>query len=296
MKPALLSFPDCAALGSATARALGAEDLDLEVHHFPDGESLVTLPETLAGRDVAILASLHDPDRLALSLRFAAATARGLGALRVGLIAPYLAYMRQDHRFRPGQAVSAPLFAGFLQESFDWLVTVDPHLHRIGALSDIFTIPTRRVAAAPLVAEWIAGNLPDAVLLGPDSESAQWVAEVAGKIGRPFEVLEKQRHGDRNVEVSLPANSALLSGTPVILDDIVSSGRTVIRAIERLQSIGTKPPVVIAIHAVLSDTAYDDIRAAGAAAVVSSDTIPHASNRIGVAPLLAEAARELLQG
>ena len=103
----LVAFPEMRPLAEDLAPALGADLLTLDWHHFPDGESLISLPGDLDGADVAFLATLRDPDRLALPLRFAAATAREMGARRVGLIAPYLGYMRQDRRFERGQAVSA---------------------------------------------------------------------------------------------------------------------------------------------------------------------------------------------
>ena len=289
----ILAFPGMMPLGEAIAAPSGAQVGEVDVHRFPDGESLVTLPGALVGHDVAILATLRDPDPLALPLRFAAETAREMGARRVGLIAPYLAYMRQDRRFAEGQAVSAPLFARFLEESFDWLVTADPHLHRIHSLEDLFDIPVRRIETAPLLADWIAANVPDAVLLGPDSESRQWVAEVARLADRPYEVLEKRRSGDRSVEVSVPHSEALLAGTPVILDDIASSGRTLIQAIERLLAAGTRPPICVVIHAVFAGNAYDDILAAGASRVVTTNSIPHASNAVSLAQLLADAASDL---
>ncbi|CAM5536243.1 ribose-phosphate pyrophosphokinase-like domain-containing protein [Rhodanobacter lindaniclasticus] len=104
-------------------QAMQARIAPVAWRHFPDGESLVTLEDSLAGADVAILASLRHADALALPLRFAARTAREFGARSVGLIAPYLGYMRQDTRFHRGEAVSTPLFAQFLEEAFDWLVT-----------------------------------------------------------------------------------------------------------------------------------------------------------------------------
>ena len=125
----ILAFPGMLPLGENIAALSGAQTGEVDVHRFPDGESLVTLPDNLAGEDVAVLATLRDPDPLALPLRFAAETARQLGARRVGLIAPYLAYMRQDRRFAEGQAVSAPLFARFLEETFDWLVTSEMSIY-----------------------------------------------------------------------------------------------------------------------------------------------------------------------
>ena len=285
----LIPFPEMKLLAETLAPAMGAELRTLDWHHFPDGESLMTWPGDLDGADVALLATLRDPNHLALPLRFAAATAREMGARRVGLIAPYLGYMRQDRRFEAGQAVSARLFAQFLGESFDWLVTVDPHLHRIARLEEVFPIPVVRAVSAPLLANWIKTNLPDAVLLGPDSESQQWVAEVARLAGRPYEVLRKVRTGDRQVEVSVPDSAVLRDGTPVILDDIASSGRTLVRTIERLVAVGTRAPVCLVIHAVFAGSAHDDILAAGAARIITTDTIPHPSNAIGIASVLAEA-------
>ena len=285
----LIPFPEMKLLAETLAPAMGAEMRALDWHHFPDGESLMTLPGDLDGADVALLATLRNPDHLALPLRFASATAREIGARRVGLIAPYLGYMRQDSRFEAGQAVSARLFAHFLGESFDWLVTVDPHLHRIARLEEVFPIPAVRAVSAPLLANWIKTNRPDAVLLGPDSESQQWVAEVARLAGRPYEVLRKVRTGDRQVEVSVPESAVLRDGTPVILDDIASSGRTLVRTIERLVAAGSRAPVCLVIHAVFAGSAHDDILAAGAARIITTDTIPHPSNAIGIADVLAEA-------
>jgi ribose-phosphate pyrophosphokinase len=292
----LVAFPEMMPLARDLAPALGADLRALDWHHFPDGESLVTLPGDLEGADVALLASLRDPDRLALPLRFAAATARELGARRVGLIAPYLGYMRQDRRFQAGQAVTAPLFAQFLGESFDWLVTVDPHLHRIARLGGVFAMPAVRAVSAPVLADWIRTHVPDAVLLGPDSESQQWVAEVARLAGRPHEVLRKIRTGDRKVDVSVPHGATLRAGTPVILDDIASSGGTMARAVERLLDAGTAAPVCLVIHAVFADGAQESILAAGAARIISTDTIPHPSNAIKVAGLLAKATRPFFSG
>lgn len=289
-------FPDMVPLARNIAAIIEADTQPVQLHRFPDGESLVTLGGDPLGREVAILATLRDPDRLALPLRFAAATARELGASRVGLIAPYLGYMRQDKRFRPREAVSATIFADFLSESFDWIVTADPHLHRIPSLPGLFRIPARRVATAPLLADWIAANVPAAVLLGPDSESQQWVGDVARLAGRPYDVLRKIRKGDREVEVSVPRTAALRHGTPVILDDIASSGRTLVRTLDRLREAGARPAVCVVIHAVFAGDAAEDIRRAGAARVVTTDSIPHPSNAIGIAALLADAVEKLCGG
>jgi ribose-phosphate pyrophosphokinase len=289
----LLAFPPQRLLADMIAPFLGAQSGRLDWRHFPDGESLVSIEEGLAGLDVAIVASLKNPDELALPLRFAAATAREFGARSVGLIAPYLAYMRQDKRFKNGEAVSAPLFAEFLEESFDWLVTVDPHLHRNPELSALYRIPVRRIAAAPLIAEWIRGNVTNAILIGPDSESSQWVSDIAARAGVPFQVLTKIRRGDQSVDVSLPSIDTARARTPVIIDDIASSGRTAIETLGNLSRLRLPPAVCIVIHPVFANDAYEQLLAAGPTRVVSTDSIPHHSNAISLAGLLAEASIEV---
>jgi ribose-phosphate pyrophosphokinase len=290
----LLAFPGCASL----ARNLGAR-LDTTVgridwRHFPDHESLVTLDGDCTGRNVGIVATLHDPDRLALPLLFAARTARELGARSVGIVAPYLGYMRQDARFREGQSVSATHFAAFLSWTFDWLVTVDPHLHRNRDLGALFGLPVEVVSAVPLVADWIRDRIARPVLVGPDEESAQWLGPLAERLGAPVLMLNKERHSDRDVRVSAPPAGALADRTPVLFDDIVSTGSTLIQTIVRLREAGAEPPVCIAVHGVFAGDAELWLRTAGAAGVVTTNTIEHSTNAIDVVPALLPAVARFL--
>lgn len=300
MTVVILPFPAQEALAADLGVLLEAHGLDaragrLDWRRFPDGESLIAIDEAVDGTDTVVVASLREPDPMALALRYAAATAREFGARSVGLVAPYLAYMRQDARFHPGEAVTAPLFAGFLEDSFDWLATVDPHLHRIPTLDAVFRMPTRCVAAAPAVAEWIRTTVPDAVLIGPDGESEQWVADIARRAALPYQILSKRRSGDRDVRVSSPDPDLLRERTPVIVDDIISSGQTIVEALRHLTAAGLRPATCVTIHAVFAAGAYENLLAAGAGRIVSTDTIAHPSNAIALAPLLAQAAVELLR-
>jgi len=294
MNAVVLPFPKQQPLGAQIATWLGARLGRLEWRRFPDCESLVAIDEDLSGADVAIVASLRDPDSMSMAVRFAAVTAREFGARSVGLIAPYLAYMRQDRRFHPGEAVSAPIFARFIEQSFDWLVTVDPHLHRNPSLDRLYCMPARRVSAAPLVAQWIRQEVSAAILIGPDSESEQWVGEIAVQAGVPYQILSKQRHGDRDVSVSMPDPRATQGRNPVVVDDIVSSGRTLIETLGHLKRLQLPAATCVAIHAVFADDAYQQLLSAGAVRVVSTDTITHPSNAISVAQALAQASAELL--
>jgi ribose-phosphate pyrophosphokinase len=203
----IIAMPGNEAMASALAARCSASRGSIEVRQFPDGESHVRFAQEVSGLDVVLVCTLDHPDSKLLPLLFAARTARELGAGRITLVAPYLAYMRQDCRFRAGEAVTSRHVAALLSDTFDALVTVDPHLHRYKSLSDIYTLEATAVQAAPLLSAWIAQHTSNAVLIGPDSESEQWVAAVASAAATPFTVLEKIRHGDRNVSITVKDTS-----------------------------------------------------------------------------------------
>ncbi|KRD79753.1 ribose-phosphate diphosphokinase [Lysobacter sp. Root983] len=284
-----LSFPDDGALVGSVSRELHARMGLLEWRHFPDGESLIRIDDGIEGADVIIFASLADPDRKALPVRFVAQTAKELGARSVGLVAPYLAYMRQDARFRPGEAIAASVFARFLDQCLDWLVTVDPHLHRVARLDELYRIPVSCVASAPELANWIRREVSNPILIGPDEESVQWVAEIAREAQIPYELLHKRRCGDREVEVSAPDPERLRGFTPVLVDDIVSTGRTLAAAAEHLRRLELPSPVCVVIHPLFSGNAHELLKRAGVERIVSTNSILHSSNAIGLAKPIARA-------
>jgi ribose-phosphate pyrophosphokinase len=294
MTPILFALPGNEPMARTLADQAGLTLGTIELHRFPDGESLVRLQTPVAAHDVVLVCTLDRPDTKVLPLLFAAATARELGARRVGLVAPYLAYMRQDRAFRASEGVTSSYFARMLSAAFDWLVTVDPHLHRRHSLDEIYSMPSRVLHAAPLVARWIAAEVPDAVLIGPDEESEQWVGAVAAAASVPHTVLAKQRRGDRDVRVSTFDLSRWSDRTPVLLDDIVSTARTMIRTVEQLRRGSARRPICVAVHAIFADGAYDELNAAGAGLVVSCNTVLHQSNLIDVAPLVAEGLAAML--
>jgi ribose-phosphate pyrophosphokinase len=288
-KPLLALLPGNEISGAGLAGRLGADVAELEIRSFPDEETYLRWRTSPTGRDVVLICTLDRPDGKVLPLLFAAAAARDLGAASVGLVCPYLGYMRQDRRFRPGEAVTSGHFAAMLSAHCDWLVTVDPHLHRRGSLSDIYSVPATAVQAAPLIAEWIARSIERPVLIGPDEESEQWVGAVAGLIDAHHTVLRKTRQGDRDVEVSLPDLVRWRAHTPVLVDDIVSTGRTMIAALQHLVDRRTLPPTCIAVHGIFAGMAYRQLLDAGASRVVTCNTIPHDSNAIDVTGALADA-------
>ena len=153
----ILSMPGNEAMAQAMADHLGCTTGRIEVRRFPDGESLVRIANDVAGCDVDIVCTLANPDPQLASLLFAAATVRELGARHLRLVAPYLAYMRQDARFAHGEAVSAPIFARLLSGAFDALVTVEEGSVMGGAGSAVL----EALAEAQLMRPVLLLGLPD---------------------------------------------------------------------------------------------------------------------------------------
>lgn len=286
--PLLVTLPGHEALAESLCKAVGAERCELELRRFPDAETYLRYVTPAGGRKVVILAALDHPDPRILPLVFAAAAARDLGAAQVGLVSPYLPYMRQDRRFREGEAVTSAYFARILSSHFDWLVTVDPHLHRHENLAEIYSIASSVVHAAPLMSEWIRRNVEKPLIIGPDSESEQWVKEVAQGADAPYIVLEKVRRGDFDVDISVPDLTPWRGRTPVLVDDIASSAQTMIRTLGNLDGAGLAPAICVVVHGIFGGDAYQRLIDAGAAHVITCNTVPHQSNAIDVAPLLAQ--------
>ncbi len=294
MIPILFPMPGNETFALHLDRAISCEVGQMEMRRFPDGESYIRLLSPVHGRDVIFVCTLDRPDEKMMSLYLAASIARELGARRIGLVAPYLAYMRQDARFQEGEGVTSAHFARFVSDFCDWLVTVDPHLHRHHKLNEIYSIPTKVVRAAPVIGDWIAANVENPVIVGPDSESEQWAAKVAKSVGCPYTMLDKTRKGDRDVVVSAPDTSAWKGGTPVLVDDITSTAQTMIAAVNRLKEAGLPAPVCVTVHPVFAGTAWDDLRAAGVERIVSCNTIAHPTNQIDLSDEVAVAAVELM--
>jgi len=284
----ILPLPGNETFAGHLAEAGGWELGKLETRRFPDGESYVRILSSVADRRVYLVCTLARPDDGFLRLVFAADAARALGASEVTLVAPYLSYMRQDRRFQLGEAITSRTFARLVSSSFDRLVTVDPHLHRYPALSALYTIPAQTLHAAPLIADWIAAEVDQPLIVGPDEESEQWVSTIAKRIGAPYAVLRKIRRGDRDVDVEFRDLSQWKARCPVLVDDIASSGHTLVEAARKLPFQGFRRPVCAVVHGVFAEDSYERLNLF-ADRIVSSDSIPHESNAIRLAPLIAVA-------
>ncbi|MGI9544549.1 MAG: ribose-phosphate diphosphokinase, partial [Cyclobacteriaceae bacterium] len=252
MKPIIFTLPGNEAFATGLYKQLNSETGDFIIRPFPDGETYLRVGTEVKDKEVILLDSLVNPNVKILPLLFLANTLKEQGAQRVGLLTPYLPYMRQDKSFRSGESVTTRHFAQLLCSAFDWLITVDPHLHRFTSLDQVYTIPNRVVPSAPKLADWIDCQVKDPLIIGPDSESKQWVSEIARLAKAPYAVFSKQRLGDRQVTLEMSDVSSYLDCTPVLVDDIISTGTTMINAIELLKDKFSQKPICLGIHAVFN--------------------------------------------
>lgn len=286
MKPIVFALPGNELLAENIAASIGGEKGNFVLRQFPDEETYVRMLTDVKEKDVFIICTLHQPDAKLLPLLFLCNLLRDSNAKSICLVAPYLAYMRQDKQFNPGEAVTSEYFAKLLSSLVDRLITIDPHLHRRVSMKEIYSIPCEVLHAAGVISEWIKKNVPNAIIIGPDSESEQWVSEVAKDAGVPFIVLQKIRHGDSDVEVSIPQVEKYKDHIPVLVDDIISTARTMIETIGHLKNAGMKPPVCIGVHAVFAGRSFEELKKSGSSRIITCNTIPHSSNGIDITTLI----------
>ncbi|MEQ9527562.1 MAG: ribose-phosphate diphosphokinase [Parvibaculaceae bacterium] len=296
MSAAVYSFAHGRASAAELAATLALKHERIESHTFPDGESRIRIPS--AAGTAFVYCPLDRPNGKLTELMLAADAFRRGGTRRLVLIAPYLCYMRQDKAFHEGEAVSQQAIARFLSSLFDRILTVDAHLHRVSSIAEVFPeIEAANILAEEAIARFAAeqGFGTDTVVAGPDEESAQWVGRLAAALGARSVTARKIRRGDRDVEISFPTDPAMAGKRVLIADDIVSSGGTMLSALATMRERGAASIHVVVTHALFDEEVNRRMLLAGANAVWSTTSVPHPTNAISLADLLAGALRDELK-
>jgi ribose-phosphate pyrophosphokinase len=294
MTAVMQCLPSSAGEAARLAARLGLPLHEIALHRFRDGELRVTAGPAAA--TTIVYASLDQPNDKLLALLFASEALRRGGARRLVLVAPYLCYMRQDTAFHQGEAVSQRVVGRLLADAVDRVITVDAHLHRTKDIHAVFPgIEADNLSAMPAIADGLrAGFDPKTVVVGPDEESQAWVSDLAARLGAQAAVARKTRRGDRSVEITF-ADPALFNGRPALLvDDIVSSGGTLMTCAKALQAAGATTVDAVVTHALFPPELAARLLQAGIRSLKSTDSIRHPSNAIALDAVLADALRKEL--
>jgi ribose-phosphate pyrophosphokinase len=294
---AIQCLPSATSDATRLASRLDVPIHEIALHRFPDGELRVTMGPTAA--TTILYVPLDQPNDKLVAILFAAEALRREGAKRLVLVAPYLCYMRQDAAFQKGEAISQKVIGRLIAATVDRVITVDAHLHRTDSITSVFPgIEADDLSAMPAIADALraAGFDRDSVVVGPDSESQAWVSALAGRLGTAWAVAQKTRHGDRSVDMTF-ADPKLVAGRPVLLiDDIVSSGGTLIACAKALVAAGATTIDAVITHALFAPELTRDFLQAGIRSIRSSHSVPHPTNAIVLDEIFAAALRTEIAG
>jgi ribose-phosphate pyrophosphokinase len=294
---AIQCLPSATSDATRLASRLDVPTHEIALHRFPDGELRVTVGPTAA--TTILYVPLDQPNDKLVAILFAAEALRREGAKRLVLVAPYLCYMRQDAAFQKGEAISQKVIGRLIAATVDRVITVDAHLHRTDSITSVFPgIEADDLSAMPAIADALraAGFDRDSVVVGPDAESQAWVSALAGRLGTAWAVAQKTRHGDRSVDMTF-ADPKLVAGRPVLLiDDIVSSGGTLIACAKALVAAGATTIDAVITHALFAPELTLDFLQAGIRSIRSSHSVPHPTNAIVLDEIFAAALRTEIAG
>jgi ribose-phosphate pyrophosphokinase len=286
----------CENLANTVANQLGVTSGKLEVRRFPDGEKYLRILNEVKNEHVIVIQSMHHtPDDYLFEYLLLVDALKDLGAKRVTSFVPYFAYARQDERFKPGEALSFKTVSKLIQSvGTDEIFTIDMHQHRVVKSSEVFGIPSHNLSAMRLLADYVRkeGKLTNPLVIGPDAEAEQWAKLAAESLNAEYDVFEKKRLGDSKVEIR-PRKSSAKDRDVLIVDDIISTGGTIIEASKILFSQGARRIEVACTHPILASEALSRILAIGVANVVGTDTVPCPISYVSVAPLIADNVRKL---
>jgi len=268
----------------STARELSsllkASLVETEMKRFPDGELYLRLLEDVSGEDVIVVQTAY-PDGNIIELLLLLNAIREAGGERITAVIPYLGYARQDRRFNDGEPVSAKVIAEVISINADEVITVDPHKEYI---LDFFNIPSRSCSAVSLLAEYLKDRDIELVL-APDKGAMMRAKQAAEILNVEYDYLEKTRIDATTIQIT-PKEMKVSGKKIAIIDDIISTGGTMAKAIKELKKQGAESVYAACTHGLFVGEAARKIQSAGCDEIISTDTIPNPYIKVQIAPLL----------
>ncbi|MDD1684666.1 MAG: ribose-phosphate diphosphokinase [Methanoregula sp.] len=270
-------------LATRVAQALKTTVVDVKYSRFPDGEYYL-----LAGKiddDMVIIGSVVDNDSLVQLMLLVDACDQATNHL----VLPYMAYARQDKRFKPGEPISSRVVARALSQGVSEVMTVN--IHEKGVLKS-FTVPAQNLSLATDIGASIRTlKLNNPLILAPDEGAMDFAGQVASAGGWEYDHLTKTRLSGIEVKMA-PKKLSAKSRSVIIVDDIISTGGTIATAAGMLFAQGARDVSAACVHGVFTGGAYARLMATGIRDVICSDTIERSCSTITAADQIARALRK----
>lgn len=256
----------------------------IETRRFPDGERYIRIKGEVPKEVVVIQSTGYPQDENLMELFLLLKNLKSLGVERTRVVIPYFGYGRQERRFKSGEAVSAVIVAELLEAAgASEIYSINLHEKNI---KEFFNIPVHEISAMPMIANYINEHIEDPMIIGPDKGALGFAEEISGILKCDCDYLEKTRISPEKVEMKLK-NLDVKGRDVVIIDDIISTGGTIVSASRILNDLGANKVVVGCVHPILVEDALLKIFAAGVDDVFATDTLKSDVSTISVAPLVA---------
>jgi len=284
----IIAGPSSLDLATAIAMHLDAELVPVDLRIFPDGESKIKMRRVDKDYCIVVQSTYPPTDRHLLQALMMIKRCLEDGAANVCAVMPYMGYSRQDRAFLDGEVVSMALVAKLIETvGTKRLITVD--IHSPASLS-YFTIDTQNVSAVRLLADYAAVKIkPNApIVVSPDMGGAKRAVKFARMLGTDMVALKKSRDKD-TAEVIIEEkelNSNVLGRDLIILDDMISTGESIVQACRFLRRYKPNKIYAICTHALLIGDATTRIKAAGVQEIISTNSVPGINAKVDLAPLI----------
>lgn len=271
----------------------------IEIKKFPDGETYVRILTDVSDNVVVYINSLQrNVNEALVETLLTLDTLRDLGAREVIAVIPYMSYARQDARFNPGEAISIQTIAKlFKTVKVDHLITIDVHLHRITDPSSFFGTNFHNITGVRELAKYFKKNyiIENAIVVGPDEEAEQWAKIMSEELGGlEYTVLRKTRISAEKVVIDVGGVN-VAGRNVIIVDDIISTGGTIVEAVKALRELGAKDVLVGAVHPLLVGDAYNRLLRLRLKDLVGTNTILSPISKVSVIPALYSALANILK-
>jgi ribose-phosphate pyrophosphokinase len=292
----IIAGPSSLDLATAIAKHLDAELVPVDVRIFPDGESKIKMRRVDKDYCIVVQSTYAPTDRHLLQALMMIKRCSEDGAANVCAVMPYMAYSRQDRAFLDGEVVSMALVAKLIETvGTKRLITVD--IHSPASLS-YFTIDTQNISAVGLLADYAAVKIkPNApIVVSPDMGGARRAVKFARMLGTDMVALKKSRDKD-TAEVIIEEkelNSSVVGKDLILLDDMISTGESIVEACRFLRRYKPNKIYAICTHALLIGDATTRINAAGVEEIISTNSVPGINAKVDLAPLISTKLKAII--